>query len=679
VEKGLHTKPEINISDHAARKPELSKDRIVNAINYLHFQGKAVYAIFKHVQYNTTVTVEAFPFPCHEDYLRLSWKAQGMLKDRSSSYALQGVLVAVGKSIFLLKPDLVDIDEKNISFDISKVVGTDVTVRKAERYPSQGIEVEMVQNGLSFKGRLNDFSAFSFSAAMSLGNFLSFKYITPEITITVFIKKAEELLYSGECRVIRHNEGVKERTFVLEPATHYLHRFKPKTHRSPRHRLHPSPNIIFEHPFSGKTVSLKIDEMSGSGFSVIERCESSTLLPGMILPHVDIEFAYGVKVNCRAQVMTQSIVSDTSSSASSNTVLRCGIAILDMEPASQILIASILHQAANKNSYVCNRVDIDELWKFFFKTGFIYPKKYCSIYQNMEQFKETYRKLYLESPDIARHFIYQDKGQIQAHISMIRFFENTWLFHHHASVGTGKAGLVVLDQIGRYVNDVYNMYSSHMQYVLCYFRPDNRFPNRVFGGYARHLSNPKLCSLDDFAHILFRKNRHLPSLPAFLTLEPSTASDLFELEDYYSYVSGGLMLTAFELDPASPSNMPIRGIYEKNGMKRDRQLYSLKDGKNLRALFMANISDAGLNMSNLTNCVTVFILDGDKLPLDHFLSACNRVVQNYAEDETPILVYPTSYAERVELGNDKVYRLWSFNTQHTDHYLDFISHLVRRE
>jgi len=666
-------------SGHVARKTALSKDRIVSAINYLHFQGRAVYAVFKHMQYNTTVTVEAFPFPCQEDYLHLSWKDRGMLKERSSSYAFQKVLVAAGKSIFSLKPDLVDIDEKSISFDISKVVGTDVTERKAERYPCQGIDVELVQNGLSFKGRLTDFSAFSFSAAMSLGNFLSFKYITPEVAISVFIKKGGELLYSGECRVIRHNEGVKERTFVLEPAVHHLCRFKPKTHRSPRHRLHPSPNIIFVHPFSGKTVSLKIDEMSGSGFSVTECYESSTLIPGMILPHLDVEFAYGVKISCRAQVVTQHVVSNASSPASSDTIVHCGIAILDMDPAGQTLVASILHQATNENSYVCNRVDIDELWKFFFKTGFIYPKKYCSIHENIDKLKETYRKLYLDSPDIARHFMYRDRGQIQGHIAMIRFFENTWLFQHHASAGIGRAGLVVLDQIGRYVNDVYNMYSSHMQYVLCYFRPDNRFPDRVFGGYARYLANPKLCSLDDFAHLLFRKNEHLPFLPASMTLEPSTASDLFELEDYYSYVSGGLMTTAFELEPASPLNMPIKGIYEKNGMKRDRHFYSLKKGKSLKAVFIANVSDFGLNMSNLTNCVTVFILDEGNLSPDYFHSACNRVVQNYVEDEIPILVYPTSYSERVALRSDKVYRLWSFNTQHTDHYLGFVSRLVGRK
>jgi hypothetical protein len=676
LEEGPYTKTETDVSGHAARRASLIKDRIVNAINYLHFQGRSVYAVFRHRLYRTTVTVEAFPLPCQKDYLYLAWKEQGKLKERSSSYEMQHVLISAGRRIFSLRPDLVDIDDTSIRFDVSKAVGTDVTVRKVERYPCQEIHVEVIQNSISFRGKLYDFSAFSFSATLSLQNFLSFKYINPDIAVTVFIKKGEELLYSGECRILRYAEGIKGGTFVLEPVTHHLYRFKPKTHRSPRHRLHPSPNVVFPHPFTGKTLSLTIDEISGSGFSVIERRESSTLLAGMILPHADVEFAYGVKVNCRAQVMTQSIVPDTSSLATSKKVVRCGIAILDMDPANQTLLASILHQATNQNAFVCNRVDIDKLWEFFFESGFIYPKKYFSIQQTIDKFKATYKKLYLESPDIARHFIYQDKGQIQGHISMIRFFENTWLFHHHAAVGPGRAGLVVLDQIGRYVNDFYNMHSSHLQYVICYFRPGNRFPDRVFGGYARHLANSKLCSLDDFAHILFRKSGHLPTLPASMTLEPSTAPDLSELEDYYSHLSGGLMLNAFELDPTYPSHSSIKGIYEKRGMMRDRLLYSLKEGENLKALFMVNISDAGLNMSNLTNCVTAFVLDENGLILDHFYSACNIVVRNYAEDKAQFLVYPLSYAEKVLMRYETVYRLWAFNTQHTDHYLDFVSSLL---
>ncbi len=679
MEEGLRAEADKNVSERVAGSAPVSKSRIVNAINYLHSQNRPVNVVFRHVQYNTSETIEAFPFPCYEDYLHLSWKNHGKLKDRIKSYEFHEVLVEVGRCIFALKPPIVAIDDKTISFDISRVVGTAIAQRRVERWSCNGIDVEMIQNGLSFKGSLKDCSGISFSAVMSCGSMSSFTYVNPEISVMVLLKKQEELLYSGECRIIRHDGGAEEKTFIFEPSLSALRRFKRKTYRSRRHRLSPSPNVIFTHPLTGKIVSRRIDELSGSGFSVIERYESCTLIPGMILPRLEIEFAYGVTVKCKAQVMTRTELQEAPTPPNSAALVRSGVAILDMDPSSQTLVASVLHQATDKNAYVCNRVDIDELLNFFFETGFIYPEKYLSLYPNIEKFRETYRKIYMESPEIARHFIYQDNGRILGHISMLRFFEKTWLFHHHAAIGLSKAGFVVLDQIGRFVNDVFNMYSSHMHYILCYYRPENRFPDRIFGGYARRLANPKLCSLDDFAHVLLRKNQHLRPLPASTTLERSTASDLFELEDYYSYTSGGLMSAAFELRPGASLHTSIKDIYARNGIKRDRILFSLRKGEKLKALLIVNVSDAGLNMSNLTNCVTAFVLDSDGLSSDHFLSACGEVAQSYTEDEVPFLVSPPAYAEKNNLRHDKVYRLWALDAQQAEPYLDFVSHLVRKD
>jgi hypothetical protein len=560
MEDGVDAEADRSISEKASRRASVSKARIVNAINYLHSQDRPVYVVFRHVQYNTAETVEALPFPCYEDYLHLSWNNQRKLKDRMSSYEFDQVLVESGRSVFSLKPQVVTIDDKNMCFDIGQLVGTDGTQRMAERWSCHEIDIEMIQNGISFKGTLRDCSGVSFSAVMSCGSLPSFTYVNQEHGVTVLLKKQEELIYSGECRIIRVDGSTRGKTFALEPSMHTLHRFKQKMHRSPRHRLSPSPNIVFTHPLTGKTVSRRIEELAGSGFSVIEHYESCTLIPGMMLPQAEIEFAYGVSVSCRAQVMTRSTVEEAASAPDCAALVRFGVAILDMELSDQTLIASMLHRATDKNSYVCNRVDIDELVKFFFETGFIYPKKYLSLYSNIAGFRELYKKLYMECPEIARHFIYRDNGRIKGHISMLRFFEKTWLFHHHAAIGSSKAGLVVLDQIGRFVNDVFNMYSSHMRYVLCYFRPENRFPDRIFGGYARHLANPKLCSLDDFAHVVFRKNQSIPPLPSSFTLEPSGMSDIFEFNDYYFSTSGGLITAAFELRSGDSLNIPIKDI-----------------------------------------------------------------------------------------------------------------------
>ena len=115
-----------------------------------------------------------------------------------------------------------------------------------------------------------------------------------------------------------------------------------------------------------------------------------------------------------------------------------------------------------------------------------------AIQKNKKQIKETYAKIYTRNPHIARHFIYQDKGTIFGHMAMLRFYESAWMIHHHAArkSALNKAGLIVLDQIGRMINDSHRLYSLHMDYMMCYFRPDNKFPNRVFGGAARNINDP---------------------------------------------------------------------------------------------------------------------------------------------------------------------------------------------
>lgn len=240
----------------------------------------------------------------------------------------------------------------------------------------------------------------------------------------------------------------------------------------------PSPHIVFVHPIIKKLINLEIADISGSGFSVIESHESSVLLPGMIIPELEIEFAPDLKLFCKAQVIYRKIEDNNG-----ENIIKCGVSFLDMDIQSQAVLSSILHHASNKKSYVCSRIDLDDLWQFFFETGFIYPKKYVHLHKCKEKFKEVYERLYNLNPHIARNFVYLEKGIIQGHISMLRIFEKAWLFHHHASSSVNsKAGLVVLDQISRYVNDFYRLHSTNMTYIISYFRPENRFPNRVFGG-----------------------------------------------------------------------------------------------------------------------------------------------------------------------------------------------------
>lgn len=675
IQKNSPLLDNLNLDIQLAEGKKVSKKQLANTLNYINFQDGTILINFKHLKYDNIVSLRAKPQPCPGDTLDCLWVQTTGLSQKLSSYKFLNFLLNGGQEMILVKADVKRISEEGINFDLPETC-YEVSFRKVKRHPCEDIQVELIQNGVIFYGVLLDFSAISFSIEISTEPPQSFQFINPESTVHITFKNVKNILFSGECRIIRQTFGQKTRTLVLDPVNDKICRFKHKELRSLRHKLSPSPNIIFRHPLIQKTITLEVDDLSGSGFSVEEYHENSVLLPGMIIPELYIEIAHDFKIRCKVQVIYRNIYK----TYEDKMYAKCGMAILDMDIQDQVKLSSLLHQVANRKAYVCNIVDLDALWKFFFEVGFVYPEKYAFIHANKEKFKETYEKLYVQSPTIARHFIYQDKSIIQGHISMLRFYENTWLFHHHAATGSGfsKAGLVVLDQIGRYVNDFYCLYSTHMNFVICYFRPENRFPNRIFGGFANHLNDLKGCSLDLFAYFHFPKAFE-QNFSESWTLTKTQPEDLLELEIFYEYKSGGLMLNALDLEPGMIDSEDLNKEYQVFGFKRKRHLFSLKKDNNTKAVIMVTLSAVGLNLSNLTNCIHVFVLDSDNLPYNILYSSLSQLSHYYEQEEIPILLYPVGYAETQSIDCEKLYNLWVLNIPHAgDQYLKYIENLFTR-
>jgi antitoxin component of RelBE/YafQ-DinJ toxin-antitoxin module len=354
------------------------------------------------------------------------------------------------------------------------------------------------------------------------------------------------------------------------------------------------------------------------------------------------------------------------------------IVILDMSIEDQGRLFALLQRVQHQTSHACGKVDLEDLLTFFFDAGFVYPKKYATLHMYKERFRETYKKLYLSNPAIARHFIQLDDGAIQAHLSMIRFYENTWMLHHHAAIGQNGAGLRVLNQVRDYINDYRSLYSSHMDYLMCYFRPNNRFPNRVFGGFAKALSNPKHCSIDSFAYLNFHFESHHSGGEgdSGWRLDVARAEDLAELSNFYDHMSGGLMIKALDLGPDMKESNTLNQEYEKLGFKREKYIFALKKEGQLKALALAVVSDTGLNLSNLTNCVHVFIIDEEDLPVEVLYHHLATLSPHYMEDEIPVLLYPLSYVEDQSIPYEKVYNLWAFDCKHASRYYEYMGRII---
>jgi hypothetical protein len=322
---------------------------------------------------------------------------------------------------------------------------------------------------------------------------------------------------------------------------------------------------------------------------------------------------------------------------------------------------------------------MDALWDFFFQTGFIYPEKYGLCQAHRNNITETYRKLYQENPEIARHITYNKNGRIYGHISMIRAYERTWLLQHHASRPTKRKlnGFAVLRQMMYLTHGMYQLPSARMDYVISYFRPENKFPNRVFGGFARDFNNPQACSLDLFTYLTLPATCTEMDFPPEWRLRGCTPHDFWELEQFYKHHSGGLLLNILRSGDSDSRDETLEKVFERLGFLRRYRIYSLMFEDQLKAVFIVDQSDLAINMSNLLNCIKVLTTDPLGLLPDMLSIAVSKLGSVYNLDKLTLLLYPAITDKSACISHEKSYQLWIGDMRYMNQFMDYVHEKFR--
>ncbi|QWV99345.1 pilus assembly protein PilZ [Geomonas nitrogeniifigens] len=655
-------------AESPATGKSVSRSHLVNRLNYINFQDQTVLVSLKHLVYEDAILLRARPEPCAGERLECRWYEPWGIQQILRTYRFDYLLIADGKKYLVVNSELLSMDDTGLSLLLPPAC-REFQARRIRRHPASEISAQLLQHGVLFNCALVDFTPVTLRVSGSWDRPEAINWINTEEPVHLKLSRGDEVIFSGTFDILSLHPDIRCCSFVLKQHQNNFRRFRTKTYRNERKELVPSPNIVFDHPLIGRRVNLKMGDISGTGFSIEENEGESLLLPGMMIPGVKISFAQGLTLDCLAQVLSRNV---TGGEGEERTV-RCGCAVLEMEITDHVKLLSILHQAADRNAYVSTEVDLDDLWNFFFQTGFIYPGKYVHFQANKERIKEIYARLYNESPHIARHFIYLNRGAILGHLAMVRFYRDSWLIHHHAArkSATVKAGLAVLEQVGEYLNELESFPFAHLRYVFCYYRPDNKFPARVFGGFARQYDDQGSCSLDLFAYSHYiPQGEEPPPWPEPWVLALSSDFDLTELNRFYRHVSGGLMIDAFDLYPGAAGSREVNGEYRSLGFRKEIYLYSLRKGGSLKAFFLVNCTDAGFNMAELTNCVTVIVID-EETPAELIELSLRRVSRHYEGEGMPVLTFPNAYVESKSLPREKSYLLWTLDMHYSDHFLQY--------
>lgn len=645
-----------------AQQKNVSRDVLINRLNYLNFQNHHVIINLRHKDFGREISLNATPLPCADAQLDCIWEDPFKIPANFSSFQLENIIVPMGRDSLLIAATQVAFHATGITIELPDFCHK-IGHRKLERYRCPDIRVSLIQNSALFQGTLTDFNALSFCVQIAIEPPQSYQWLNPELPVNILFQEAQETIFFGECRIIRESIAKQNREFVLCPTTDNTQRFKAKKSRSTRQELSPLPSMIFTHPLTKKLVNLKVVDISGSGLSVEEDHLNPLLLPGMFLKNVKLRFTNNFQLTFDGQIIHRTHLEEDD-----KDTRRCGIAFLDMPIDEHVQLLGLLQHACDPNAYICDNVDMEDLWHFFFESGFIYPQKYKHLQENKERAKQVYQTLYTENPNIARHFIYRDKGTILGHISTLRFYEKAWMIHHHAAKGTKgrKAGIAVLNQIGSFINDSHSIYSMHMDYVICYFRPENRFPQRVFGGVTEQLNDPKSCSIDTF---VYYHNDMATSGNWDLTgpweIKKASTEDLLDFAAYYENQSGGLLINALDLEPESLGQDNLSVEYENIGIKKDREVFAFKMNGQLKAILILNISDIAINLSELTNSLKVFVLD-ERTPIKALNCAITLIAGKSPYPNIPKLIFPVKYADDNALTYEKLYCLWIFKTKNSD-------------
>lgn len=649
----------------AKKEGTLSRKRVIGLLNHINFTDGDLFIHVRFTNEEEELLLRIKPDPCQGDVIKFRFSEKDL--PDSDRFQFLNFIIDDGRSLIVFKADIVSKDGEALLAKIPKTADT-FSIRKSKRNISGLIKADFRYGEYHLKGTLEDFNFEGMRVKLDGESLSSVSSIVGSRSVWMELRHDKNIIYAGDSYVSRYNE--RGRYVIVAPTSLSHSLFPPTKERSPRIKLVPMPKITFLHPFNNRKLIYDLRELGTTGFSIEEPKTEAQLIPGMVFKNMDILFPGGFKLSCSARIIF--------SNTKGKTKIVHGLCILDMNAADYFRLFDIVSNASDPLSKMTSEIDMEELWEFFFKSGFIYPNKYQSLSANKDEFRQTYEKLYKECPEIFTCLSYQKNGRIYGHNCAIKAYQRAWMIHHLAALPlkTKQVGLELLKQSHAFYDGLHRLPSIGMDYMVIYYRPNNKFPDYFFGGFCRHIKDPKICSMDLFAYYHMPMLSH-PKLPqGEWELGPCTHEDYVQLRTFYEDLSGGLMLDMFGTNEHYPEE-PLEKVYKRLGLKRRCKVYSLKNKGIMKAVLFVDEANLGTNLSELLNSIKVIVTDQEGLSREILENVTSIVGQRYHTDTVTVMVYPYEYATSHGIKYDKQYYLWIINSKFGSIYVDFIRGLLK--
>src|SRR6267143_637968 len=159
-----------------------------------------------------------------------------------------------------------------------------------------------------------------------------------------------------------------------------------------------------------------------------------------------------------------------------------------------------------------NAIPVSELFALYERTGFLYPDKAARLTPHIEQVRENWRRMLRGGESLLYVLTAGDEERGRASLAVWRTTHKGWMSQHLVSESNPYASrAVMLDAAAA------SIVKGVDESAQNWFRPENRFPTRVFGSMVETIGE-SLSSVQRHAYFSFPRKMYLPSGGGIRTL-----------------------------------------------------------------------------------------------------------------------------------------------------------------
>jgi hypothetical protein len=319
---------------------------------------------------------------------------------------------------------------------------------------------------------------------------------------------------------------------------------------------------------------------------------------------------------------------------------------LDQETVNKLPRLSELHAAYGVQ---VNTIDIDELFDLYERTGFLYPEKASRLLPHMDRVKENWRRMLHAEESLLYILTAGDTQRGRAALAVWRSARHGWTYQHLVSENNPYASRAVM-----LAAEAESILKGSDQSSQNWFRPENRFPARVFGSMVQSIGG-SLSSTQQHAYFALPRRASLAEDPEFRVVpyEPSRNKDLCAM----ALLSRGHVYVAAEELAGDVPFKSLDGLYRRVGLRRTRHVFlAYRKGKEqLVGAVVVYRGPLGLNFSYLENRCDLLLpshlsASETERATTSLLSAATTAYGDFELDEIPVIASEHAASAVVKAG-----------------------------